>query len=142
MNDSQVILYCSTRYKKLSATAILQQIIKTTVVLCSRLFDTASCIETQSMCPATHDGGYFTSSLQQHMGDIFFRISLTADGPQRTRLPVPRTATSPSWSRSQNKINNFVKKRPLPRLRTSDEVTMNTSSTRAKQADRGHVVMS
>ena len=29
------------------------------------------------------------------MGDFFFRISLTADGPQRTRLPVPRTATSP-----------------------------------------------
>ena len=56
-----------------SNTAILQQIIKTTVVLCSRLFDTASCIETQSFCPATrHDGGYFSSSLQQHMGDIFF----------------------------------------------------------------------
>ena len=74
--------YCSTRYKKLSATAILQQIVKIlVVVLCSRLFDIASCVETQSMCQATHDGGYFTSSLQQHMGDIFFRISLTADGP-------------------------------------------------------------
>ena len=90
--------YSSTRYKILSVlllqqsitTAVVQQIIKTTVVLCSRLFDTASCIETQSMCPATHDGGYFSSSLQQHMGDFFFRISLTADGPQRTRLPVSR----------------------------------------------------
>ena len=96
----QLLLY----YSKLSK--LLYQ-----VVLCSRLFDTASCIETQSMCPATHDGGYFTSSLQQHMGDIFFRISLTADGPQRTRLPVPRAATSPSclWSRSQKKKKNVKK---------------------------------
>ena len=141
MHDSQVILYCSTRcknyqyycYNRVSLLVVVQQSYcyttanyQTTVVLneldvqneweentlCSRLFDTASCIGTQSMCPATHDGGYFSSSLQQRMGDIFFRISLTADGPQRTRLPVPRTATSPSclWSRSQNKINNFVKK--------------------------------
>ena len=78
-------------------------------------------------------------------GIFFSQLAHTRWVSTHYRLPVPRTATSPFclWSRSQNKINNFVKKSPLSRLRTSDEeVTMNTSSTLAKQADRGHVVMS
>ena len=57
---------------------------------------------------------------------IFFRISLTADGPQRARLSVPRTATLSCclWSRivfpshafcngSQNKRPDFAKNRIL-----------------------------
>ena len=92
----------------------------------------------------------FSRNLQQHIEDTlyFFRISLTADGPQRTRLPVPRTATLSSclWSRSvlpshafcygsQNKRPDFVKNRTFlstPRLPLN-------SPTRAKKADHEHV---
>ena len=97
--------------KTISTTAELQQSITTAgVVQQSYCYTTANYqttvvlneLDVQNEWEENHDGGYFSSSLQQRMGDFFFRISLTADGPQRTRLPVPRTATSPSclWSRS------------------------------------------
>ena len=44
--------------------------------------------------------GYYSSIVQlQHRANccfVFVCISLTADGPQRARLPIPRTATLPS----------------------------------------------
>ena len=105
---------------------------------------------------------HFSSSLQQHMGVlytryVFFRILLTADGPrrainrlhphiqQRGHLACGREASSYlTLSATETRTKYLILSRhDLSRLRTSDEeVTRNTSSTRAKQADRAYVMMS
>ena len=99
----------------------------------------------------------FSSNLQQNMGVQYipvyiFWISFTANGPQRTRLPVPRTATLPSslWSRSvfpshascygnQNKTPDFVKHRTLDSELMISKVS--TGSTRGEKGGRTYVCM-